>query len=157
MQWRSNLMIWLYIVVRGSRAAAPKGTKSCWTQGTCVHLSSGNGFTCSSKKSRCSFYRSTNSILNVLHGPSEIVQMKLLYSVCVPNYGKKKNRTVTSIAHKSFENSPSVLKFLLKLLFSIIKHHWKNQWPALNSLRIIDFLKVLVRRSEIQCTHIRIY
>ena len=35
----------------------------------------------------------------------------------------KKNRTVTSFAHKSFENSPSVLKFLLKLPFSIIKHH----------------------------------
>ena len=73
------------------------------------------------------------------------------------NNGKKKNRTVTSFAHKSFENSPSVLKFLLKLLFSIIKHHWKNQWPALNSLRIIDFLKVLVRWSEIQSAHIRIY
>ena len=35
----------------------------------------------------------------------------------------KKNQTVISFAHKSFENSPSVLKFLLKLLFSIIKHH----------------------------------
>ena len=30
---------------------------------------------------------------------------------------KKKNRTVTSFAHKSFENPPSVLKFLLKLPF----------------------------------------
>ena len=69
----------------------------------------------------------------------------------------KKKRTVTSFAHKSFENSPSVLKFLLKLLFSIIKHHWKNQWPALNSFWIIDVLKVLVRWSEIQCKHIRIY
>ena len=39
------------------------------------------------------------------------------------NYGKIKNRTDTSFAHKSFENSPSVLKFLLKLLFSIIKLH----------------------------------
>ena len=43
------------------------------------------------------------------------------------NYGKKKKQTVTSFAHKSFENSPSELKFLLKLLFSIIKHHQKNQ------------------------------
>ena len=55
------------------------------------------------------------------------------------NYGKKKNQTVTSFAHKSFENSPSELKFLLKLVFSIIKHHQKNQWPTLISLGIIDF------------------
>ena len=73
------------------------------------------------------------------------------------NYGKKKKRTVTSFACKSFENSPRVLKFLLELLFGIIKHHWKNRWPALNSLGIIDFLKVLVRWSEIQLTHIRIF
>ena len=69
----------------------------------------------------------------------------------------EKNQTVTSFAHRSFENSPSVLKFSLKLLFSIIKHHWKYQWPAINSFWFIDFLKVLVRWSEIQCTHIRIY
>ena len=49
-----------------------------------VLLLSGNSFTCTSKKSRCSFYRSVNSILNVLSGPSELVQMKLLYSTCVP-------------------------------------------------------------------------
>ena len=36
---------------------------------------------------------------------------------------KTKKQTVTSFAHKSFENSPSVLKFVLKLLFSIIKLH----------------------------------
>ena len=42
---------------------------------------------------------------------------------CHCNYGKKKNRTVTSFAHKSFKNSPSVLRFLLELLFSILKHH----------------------------------
>ena len=49
-----------------------------------VLLVSGNSFICSSKKARSSFYRSSNSILNVLSGPSEIVQMKLLYSICVP-------------------------------------------------------------------------
>ena len=69
----------------------------------------------------------------------------------------KEKQTVTSFAHESLENSPNVLKFLLKLLFSILKHHWKNQRPAQNSLRIKDFLKVLVRWSEIQSGHIRIY
>ena len=74
----------------------------------------------------------------------------------IANYGKKK-QTVTSFAYKSFENTSSALKFLLELFFGIIKHHWKNRCPPLNSLGIIDFLKVLVRWSEIQLTHIRIF
>ena len=41
-------------------------------------------FSCSVMKPRAAFYRSSNSILNVLNGPSEDVQMKLLYSICVP-------------------------------------------------------------------------
>ena len=90
------------------------------------------------------------------HQPRHSSLIKSLYGNSVCNYGKKK-RTVTSFAYKSFENSPSVLKFLLELLFGIIKHHWKNRCPALNSLGIIDFLKVLVRWSEIQHTHIRIF
>ena len=49
-----------------------------------VNVKSGKGFSCSILKPRSAFYRSCNSILNVLKGPSEIVQMKLLYSICVP-------------------------------------------------------------------------
>ena len=36
-------------------------------------------------KPRSAFYRSSNSILNVLNRPSEDVQLRLLYSICVPN------------------------------------------------------------------------
>ena len=42
-------------------------------------------FCCSAIKPHSSFYRSSNSILNILYKPSEEVQMKLLYSICVPN------------------------------------------------------------------------
>ena len=49
-----------------------------------VTLKSDRHFTCSAQKPRSAFYRSTNSILNVLKGPSEAVQMNLLYSICVP-------------------------------------------------------------------------
>ena len=42
-------------------------------------------FLCSVKKIRANFYRSSNSILNVLKRPSEPVLMKLLYSISVPN------------------------------------------------------------------------
>jgi len=50
-----------------------------------VVLVTENGFYCSAKQRRSSFYRSSNSILNVLKKPSEQVLLKLLYSVCVPN------------------------------------------------------------------------
>ena len=50
-----------------------------------VIITSERGFLCSPKKARGAFYRSSNSILNVVRCPSKRVQMKLLYSICVPN------------------------------------------------------------------------
>ena len=49
-----------------------------------VTLTSDNGFYCSAKKPRSSFYCSVNSVLNVMRKPSQVVLMKLLYSICVP-------------------------------------------------------------------------
>ena len=49
-----------------------------------VMVKSDKLFCTSVLKPRCAFYRSANSILNVLNKPSEDVQMKLLYSICVP-------------------------------------------------------------------------
>ena len=49
-----------------------------------VLLKSDSRFNCSAKKCRTAFFRSSNSILNVLNRPSETVKMKLLYSVCIP-------------------------------------------------------------------------
>ena len=42
-------------------------------------------FSCSVTKAKCAFYRSSNSILNVVRCPRKEVQMKLLYSICIPN------------------------------------------------------------------------
>ena len=50
-----------------------------------VVIMTGNGFFCSARRPLASFYRSSNSVLNVLKRPSEHVLMKLLYDVCVPN------------------------------------------------------------------------
>ena len=49
-----------------------------------VMVKSNKNFSTSVLKPRSAFYRSSNSILNVLNGPSEDVQMRLLYSICVP-------------------------------------------------------------------------
>ena len=50
-----------------------------------VVLISDKHFICSAKKPWASFFRSSNTILNVLRKPSEPVLMKLLYTICVPN------------------------------------------------------------------------
>ena len=50
-----------------------------------VIITAGRSFFCSPKKARGAFYRSSNSILNVVRSPSEPVQMNLLYSICIPN------------------------------------------------------------------------
>ena len=49
-----------------------------------VLIRSGTHFSCSPKKCISSYYRSVNSILNVVKKPSEIVLMKLIYSICIP-------------------------------------------------------------------------
>ena len=58
-----------------------------------VIVTAGKEFSTSAKKSLSSFFCSTNTILNVLRGPSEQVQMRLLYSNCVPilTYGSEVN------------------------------------------------------------------
>ena len=50
-----------------------------------VTVTSERMFSCSAKRPRCAFYRSSNSILNVIRCPRVEVQMKLLYSICIPN------------------------------------------------------------------------
>ena len=50
-----------------------------------ITVVSGNLFNCSVQKLLNTFYRSSNSILNVVRKPSEDVLMKLLYSCSVPN------------------------------------------------------------------------
>ena len=49
-----------------------------------VNVLSGREFFTSANKHLSAFYCSSNTILNVLRGPSENVQMKLLYTNCVP-------------------------------------------------------------------------
>ena len=50
-----------------------------------VIIKSDRNFSCSAKKPRSAYCRSSNSILNVIRSPNVDVQMKLLYSICIPN------------------------------------------------------------------------
>ena len=47
-----------------------------------VLIKSEEGFFCSGKKPRTAFYRSSNSVLNVIKKPSQPVLMELLYTIC---------------------------------------------------------------------------
>ena len=49
-----------------------------------VTVIAGREFLTSARKHLSAFYGSSNTILNILHKPSEHVQMRLLYSICVP-------------------------------------------------------------------------
>ena len=49
-----------------------------------VTVKSGRYFSCSAAPCLASFYRTTNTILNVAKKPREQVLMNLLYSICVP-------------------------------------------------------------------------
>ena len=81
-----------------------------------VVVKASNYFSCSATKPRCSFYRSSNTILSVLKGPSEIVQMKLLYNICVPiaNYGCD----VIVYYHKGLESLHVAVNEAIRKIFS---------------------------------------
>ena len=56
----------------------------CKYLGIIVTSNSGK-FSATIETSLSNFYRSSNTILNVLNRPSELISMHLLYSICVPN------------------------------------------------------------------------
>ena len=92
-----------------------------------VYLRSGTNFTCSPAKSRSSFYRSTNSILNVLHGPSETVQMKLLYSVCIPIITYASD--VITFPYKDMHSLHVAVNDTIRRIFSY------QRWESIKTLR----------------------
>ena len=93
-----------------------------------VSLQSGSGFFCSAQKPRSAFYRSSNSILNALRGPSNDVQMKLLYSVCVPNITYACDVAVYS--QKDKESLHVAVNDAIRKIYSY------NRWESIRALRI---------------------
>ena len=79
------------------------------------------------------FYRSSNSILSALAGPSEMVQMKLLYSVCVPTITNACE--VVTYSHKEMESLHVAVNDAIRRVFSY------NRWESIKVLR--EFLGYL--------------
>ena len=92
-----------------------------------VVLVSCKTFSCSAKKARIAFYRSANSILRAVRGPSEVVQMKLLYSICVPNLTYACE--VTDFNYKDKDTLSVALNDAIRRIFSY------NRWESIRVLR----------------------
>ena len=92
-----------------------------------VSLLTGSGFYCSAQKPRSAFYRSSNSILNALRGPSQDVQMKLLYSICVPNITYAWDVVVYS--RKDKESLHVAVNDAIRKIYSF------NRWESIKALR----------------------
>ena len=92
-----------------------------------VLLKSDTHFSCSPKKSRSAFYRSSNSILNVLAGHSEVVQMKLLYTVCVPIITNACE--VVTYSQNEMESLHVAVNDAIRRIFSY------NRWESIKTLR----------------------
>ena len=84
-------------------------------------------FLCSVKKIRANFYRSSNSILNVLKRPSEPVLMKLLYSISVPNVTYACE--VSNYHYREKESLHVAVNDAIRRIFSY------NRWESIRSLR----------------------
>ena len=84
-------------------------------------------FEFSARNDLVSFYRATNSILNVLHKPSEEVAMQLLYTNCVPilTYAS----AVKIFSAKEMTSCTVALNDAIRKIVSF------NRWESVRSLR----------------------
>ena len=92
-----------------------------------VMVTSERFFSCSAKKPRCAFYRSSNSILNVIRCPRTAVQMKLLYSICVPNLTYACE--VVSYSDKDMKSLHTAANDAIRKIVGY------NRWESIRSLR----------------------
>ena len=94
-----------------------------------VLVKSDTHFSCSA------FYRSSNSILSVLSGPSEEVQMKLLHNICVPIVTNACE--VTTYSRKEMESLHVAVNDAIRQIFSYYR------WESIKTLReSLDYLSV---------------
>ncbi len=91
-----------------------------------------NGFYCSATRPRSSFYRSSNSILNVLKKPSKPVLKRLQYRICIPNLTYACD--VVNYHHKGKESLHVALNDAVRRIYSY------NRWESIQTLPWVTFL-----------------
>ena len=88
----------------------------------------GKSLTFSSANDLRSFYRSSNSVLSVVRKPNKLVQMKLLYSMCVPilSYAAE----VKVLKYNDMHSCNVALNDAIRRIFSF------NRWESPRELRL---------------------
>ena len=94
------------------------------------------GLSYSSEADLKCFYRAVNSVLNVINGPNEIVQMHLLYANCVPilTYGSG----IKAYPAREMTNCNTALNNAIRKIFTY------NRWESIRTLRESFTYKSLV-------------
>ena len=92
-----------------------------------VYVVAGGEFRTSAKNHLQAFYCSSNTILNILHKPSEEVQMRLLYSNCVP--------ALTYACEVKVHESRDMMRMDVAVNDSIRKIFGFQRWESTRSLR----------------------
>ena len=93
-----------------------------------VNIVAGREFFTSARKHLSAFYCSANTILNALHGPSKEVQMKLLYTNCVP--------LLTYACDVRKDSSRELTQMEVAVNDSIRKIFTYNRWESTRFLRM---------------------
>ncbi len=93
-----------------------------------VIVTTERSFSCSANKARCAFYRSSNAILNVIRCPRTEVQMKLLYSICIPNITYACE--VVSYKDKEMSSLHIAANDAIRKIFGY------NRWESIRELRL---------------------
>ena len=99
-----------------------------WKYLGCTIISNNKGKLIFSNRSElCSFYGSSNSILRSVHRPNELVLMKLLYSICVPNLTYCVE--VKSLSSSDMQKGNVALNDSIRFIFTY------NRWESTRFLR----------------------
>ena len=102
-----------------------------------INVLAGDRFSSSSKKPLASFYGSANTILNVLHKPSERVLMHSLYANCVPK--------LTYACEIRSHSSREMIQMDVALNDAIRRIFTFNRWESVRFLRMEFKYPCLVR------------
>ena len=93
-----------------------------------VTVVSGPRFSCSNRAELKTFYRTSNSVLNVSKKPSEKIMMKILYTICVP--------TLLYACNVKEYSSSEIADFNTAVNDAIRKIHSFNRWESVRHLRM---------------------
>ena len=104
-------------------------------------ITSHKSFAFSPKNDLANFYRSSNSILNALHKPSEPVLMHLLYTNCVPTLTYA--CAVKLFSAKEMQDCNTALNNAIRRIFTY------HRWESIRALRETFGYKSLIEMFSV--------